>query len=273
MEILQHKDGVLTERRRAGESTYIVKHFETPDSSREIDNYRILSSLNIPTLQVLSYTDCSITLEDIAASNRWRLGQPGDLSDTSTAAAIARWYRLLHERGRGAVVPEMYDESNLFTLENIRILPEFTKTTELPVWNVLMNHFDVIRAILNALPRTLTYNDFYWTNLAVSKDGSEAMMFDYNLMGKGYAYSDIRNVTVSLSPDAAQAFLTEYGPVDPLEKAADEVVSHITTLILASKRQTFPGWAEPSRAALHDIPTRIEKLIQLQSHDIPVDRT
>ena len=37
---------------------------------------------------------------------------------------------------------------------------------------------------------TLTYNDFYYTNLAVLKDGTSAIMFDYNLLGKGYAYAD-----------------------------------------------------------------------------------
>ena len=36
--------------------------------------------------------------------------------------------------------------------------------------------------------RTLTYNDFYYTNMMVAKDKSSALMFDYNLLGKGYVY-------------------------------------------------------------------------------------
>lgn len=109
----------------------------------------------------------------------------------------------------------------------------------------------------------MTYNDFYWTNLAVSKDGKEAMMFDYNLLGRGYAYGDVRNVTVSLSPKAAEAFRRAYGPINPTEAA---VVSVIVTLILASRREIFPAWAEPSRRTLKkELPGRINNVIKLVS--------
>lgn len=261
MEILQHKDGVLTERIRTGEGTAIRKTFENSESSREIENYRLLSRLNVPTLQVLSHTNHSITLEDIAASAHWRLGTRSDLSDPNVAAAIARWYKKLHEHGRGAATDSMYDESDLFTLENIRILPEFTNLPHHPVWNVLESHFDTIRAIAGRLSKTITYNDFYWTNLAVSKDGREALMFDYDLMGRGYVYSDIRNVTVSLCADAAEAFLAEYGPFDPLERAIDDVISPLITLILASRRDKFPSWAVESLKDLLELPNRIETLL------------
>lgn len=108
-----------------------------------------------------------------------------------------------------------------------------------------------------------SYNDFWWTNLAVSKDGNEALMFDYNLMGRGYAYSDVRNVTVSLSPEAARAFLAQYGPIDPLEQAGDNVVSLIITLILDSRRPQFPAWAAESRNALEELEQKITHLIRL----------
>ena len=263
-EVLQHKDGVLTERIRTGEGTAIRKTFESTYSAREIANYQLLSRLKVPTLQVLSRTENTITIEDLAASAHWRLGTPDDLTSPTTAAAIARWYKILHERGRGEVNDELYDESDLFTRENIRILPEFTNTLGHPVWDVLESNFDAIRAAVECLPKTLTYNDFYWTNLAVSRDGSEAMMFDYNLMGKGCAYSDVRNVTVSLSPDAAEAFLREYGPTDPLERALDDVLSPIIALILASRCNTFPSWANDSLKALDKLPNRIETLLKLQ---------
>ena len=259
-EILQHKDGVLTERIRTGEGTAIRKTFETPEYAREITNYHLLSRLNVPTLQVLSHTENSITLEDIAASTHWRLGTADDLTSPKTATAIARWYKKLHEYGRGEATEDMYDESNLFTRENIKFLPEFTKLPHHPVWNVLDSNFDNIRTIADRLPKTITYNDFYWTNLAVSKDGREALMFDYNLMGRGYAYADIRNVTVSLSAEAAAAFLAEYGPTDPLERAVDDILSPIITLILASRRDTFPSWAKDSLQALDDLPDRIDTL-------------
>ena len=259
-EILQHKDGVLTMRVRAGERSCVVKQFENPEFTREIENYRLLSALDVPTLRVLSFEERSITLEDIAASDRWRLGREEDLSDPGAAAALARWYRRLHDRGRGAA-GEGYDESDLFTRENLEKLPEFTGTVGHPAWEALDRHFDAICQRLRSLDRTVTYNDFWWTNLAVAKDGREALMFDYNLMGRGYAYADVRNVTVSLNPEAARAFLAEYGPIDPMERAVDDVVAPIVALIQASRRPAFPEWAEDSRRALDGLCGKIEALL------------
>ena len=91
--------------------------------------------------------------------------------------------------------------------------------------------------------KTLTYNDFYYTNMVVARDGSAAFMFDYNLLGKGMVVSDLRNVTYSLSPAAKDAFLAAYGPFDPLEEMLDDVVSPVVTLWLACQRQSFPNWA------------------------------
>ena len=69
-------------------------------------------------------------------------------------------------------------------------------------------------------------------------------MLDYNLLGKGYAYSDVRNVLSSLSEEAGNAFLDAYGEFDPTEKALDDVVSVVITLFLACQYDRFPGWAK-----------------------------
>ena len=69
-------------------------------------------------------------------------------------------------------------------------------------------------------------------------------MFDYNLLGKGYAYADVRNVMSSLSKEAGAAFLEAYGAVDPLEQALDDVVSVVTSLFFACQREPFPRWAQ-----------------------------
>lgn len=128
IEILQHKDGVLTARVWTGKKTCIIKYYENSEYLREIENYRILFQVNVPTLRVLASTDRALVLEDLSASERWRLGREADLQDPKTAAAIARWYRRLHEAGAGVVTREMYDESDLFSRENIRLLPGKTGT-------------------------------------------------------------------------------------------------------------------------------------------------
>ncbi|NHB84312.1 hypothetical protein G7085_06035 [Tessaracoccus sp. HDW20] len=56
---------------------------------------------------------------------------------------------------------------------------------------------------LAGMPLTLTHNDFWFTNLAVFWDGSSALLYDYNLTGMGLRASDLRNVTLGLTPPRA----------------------------------------------------------------------
>lgn len=70
-------------------------------------------------------------------------------------------------------------------------------------------------------------------------------MFDYNLLGEGYIYSDIRNVLYSLGEDARNAFINEYGNYEnELEVKLDNIISVITTLYFASLKETFPSWGK-----------------------------
>lgn len=82
------------------------------------------------------------------------------------------------------------------------MVAERTGTRANALWNTLRERFVDMRRLIDSLPRTLTYNDFYWTNLVVSRDYTSAMMLDFNLLGKGYAFADIRNVTSSLNAEA-----------------------------------------------------------------------
>ncbi|MCI9278720.1 MAG: GNAT family N-acetyltransferase [Lachnospiraceae bacterium] len=228
----------------------ILKVFENREDAREIDNYLMLSKLGIPTLPLLGYTKNAILLPDVDSSDEYRLGKESDLSDPKIAKAIAKWYTMLHEKGRdylsGSEIP-MYDESDLITANNMAVIAEKTGTTRNILWQVITENYNMIRSRIDALRRTLTYNDFYWTNLIVSKNGESALMFDYNLLGKGIAYGDIRNVTSSLSNDASEAFIQEYGDnIDEEEKKADAFISPLVTLINACEHETFPSWAKGS---------------------------
>jgi len=109
-----------------------------------------------------------------------------------------------------------------------------------------------LKALLAQTEKTLVYNDFYYTNFALARDGSHALMFDYNLLGSGYAYADVRNVCSSLSVQAGKTFLAEYGAVNPQEKRLDAVLSPLVTLHYACARESLPQWAKPSLAQLSD---------------------
>ncbi len=212
--LIRSKAGISLYRVESEGKKFILKVFENREDTREIDNYLILSKLGIPTLPLLGYTKNAILLLDVESSDEYRLGKESDLSDPKIAEAIARWYTILHKKGCAYLSgsePPMYDESDLVTADNMAVIAEMTGTAGNMLWQVITENYSMIRSRIDALPRTLTYNDFYWTNLIVSKTDKSAFMFDYNMLGKGTAYGDIRNVTSSLSDEAAEAFIREYG--------------------------------------------------------------
>lgn len=195
--ILQDKDGVTVARIVSDEKTYVLKCFQKDEHKRELENYRLLASVGISTIQVIASTDSALLLEDIERSSTYRLGIEEDMSDLAVARRIAVWYKQLHSQGYSYVCQHgesMYDEADFFTIENIACIKEKTETQDAPAWVFLEQNYAAINDLLRKARRTLTYNDFYYTNMVVAKDKSSALMFDYNLLGKGYAYADVRNV-------------------------------------------------------------------------------
>lgn len=265
--LLQDKDGVTVARIKSGVYSYVIKCFQSEEFRREISNYHILSSLDIPTIRVIAATDSALLLEDMASSPVYRLARERDMNDPIVAKDIARWYRQLHQQGYKYVAlhgANLYDETDFFTMENINKVKAKTRTQKAAAWRMVEENFDTICEMLRRMRRTLTYNDFYYTNMVVARNLSSALMFDYNLLGKGYVYSDLRNVFSSLSPQTRAAFLSEYGTFDPLEEAVDDVVSPIVTLHIACQRKQFPNWATN---LIDDINTtfcaKIQRLIDL----------
>lgn len=252
---LQSKDGIHVYRVVSPTSSYVLKYFEQPEYRREIAAYRLLYDLGVPTLEVAAVSDSALLLADIADHPQMRLGYPADLADPGVGEALAMWYRQLHSSGATYLAESgdwPYREHDIITHENIRYIAECTRTTENPVWALAERQLPLVLDKISELGETLTFNDFFWTNLAVARDQSTALMFDYNYLGTGLRYSDIRNVCASLEADAAAAFLSAYGHCDLQEKALDEFTSVIVNLVQACKRSAFPHWAEDSLRALHD---------------------
>ena len=61
-----------------------------------------------------------------------------------------------------------------------------------PGGSTLADNIDRIRNAAITSAETLTYNDFHWTNLALSRNVEpiRAVVFDYHLLGLGLRYSD-----------------------------------------------------------------------------------
>lgn len=262
IDLIQNKDGVIVARVQNGTTSYIIKYFQNDDYKREIKNYQLLKTLNIPTVNVFGFTDSTILMEDVSQNDVFRLATNEDLNDVVVASKIAEWYKLLHTNSEDFTkenLAELYDETDFITKENIEFIKEKTGTQNLPVWRLINDNFDVIVSKIRSLPRVLTYNDFYYTNLIVAKDKTSAFMFDYNLLGKGYVYSDIRNVCYSLGEYAKNAFLETYGEFDKSEIIVDDVASVLVTLYHACKRKNFPSWAN---SVLNELKTDYENKVQ-----------
>ena len=263
-EIIQNKEGVTVARIVGQGGSCILKYFENTAFRREIVNYDILRSYGIPTLAVLGKNRQSILLEDLGASPRWRLARREDLDDERVVKAIARWYKALHEKGADYVKQSgagMYDEHDCFTLDNLTAIQEAYHS---PGVVLLLEHYDFLKGRLDPLPRTLAYNDFYYTNLAVSRRQSEALMFDYNLLGKGTAACDIMNVTYWFSAKNKAVFLAEYGERDANLFILEELCAPIISLYSAMARGIFPNWAKEALEILEDIPALDRKIKALR---------
>ncbi|MGO1667339.1 hypothetical protein, partial [Flaviflexus sp.] len=145
----------------------------------------MLGQLGVPTINVLATSERALLREDVAASEEWRLGVEADLADTDVATSLATWYPSFHEAGRVYLAGhnvELYDEDRVITRESVRGNARATATEDLLVWQMVEDNFEELVALIAGLRRTLTHNDFYWTNLVVSRDRTAAMMVDYDLL-------------------------------------------------------------------------------------------
>lgn len=267
LEEIREKDGIALLRIKTGRKSFVFKYIENEKFQRETEIYEILSSLEVETIKVFAMTEKSILMEDIAESEKFRLGTKEDMSDPEVAKALAKWYRNLHFTGYGYVEEygkDLYSENALITKENLAFVKTKTGTKNLPVWKIIEENFAKIKSAIESERKTFNYNDFYYANLVVAKDKSKAFMFDYNLFGKGPAYSDINNVCWSLSEEAKTVFLNEYGEIDEREKIIEEAAMVLVSLFFACKREEFPDWgAELLEELKGDYIKKIEALLAL----------
>jgi len=257
---IRAKSGVYVYKCLYDDIPAVVKYLENEDDRREILNYRILATHGIPTIKTYALGKVTLVMEDISVSEDWRLGIAEDLSDAEVAASLARWYFTFHENG--ASVPELdtlFFEYDSFTEDNFKkVIQKFPESEEL--FRFLISNCDKLRELIHKPSFTLTYNDFYWTNFVVRNNKKAAMMFDYNLLGKGYRYSDFRNVCWSMSDEARMAFENEYNGLymdkhgharteaECFEKQIDDVAGSIYVLIIAfTEREGFPDWGEEAK--------------------------
>ncbi|MBC7220589.1 hypothetical protein H5T55_03855 [Candidatus Bipolaricaulota bacterium] len=237
-------------RLKIGTATRILKCSLESDPL-EPKAYELLGTLRVPTLPVYDRTPSAVLLEDLERSPSWRLAGERDVASREAGKAVAEWYQFFHIAGRDLVKrgpPDwLHWEWDDLTPEGILRAGEVLEMEENPVWEYAARHLEALRARARELPITLNYNDFHWTNLALSRQPPlRAIVFDYHLLGIGLAWSDVRNVTHSLGPAAREGFLGAYGPTRPEERILDDPLSVLHALQIATARPTIPRWAMES---------------------------
>ena len=237
IQFIREKFGIYVFRIVTGNASYVGKYFnrEQMHGRKEIRHYELLQAIGVPTLRMIARTECLLVLEDIEAGGTYRLGTEGDMSDSAAARLIAGWFQQLHSRGRECGgLPELdfldHVEAEL-SIKNIRNAMKSSNSRDNPFWDLLLDNIDGIKNTYSRLCNTITYNDFWWDNMAVAIDSSSAMMFDYNCMYLGYAYRDIRHILSVLTKEAGGAFLDAYGAYSEEEKAFEDVFFPLTGLL------------------------------------------
>ncbi len=258
--LLRAKNGVYVYKCQYDGMSAIAKYFANDEDKREIQNYRLLNQCGVPTIRTYALCASVIVMEDISCSDEWRLGTAEDMNDLVVARGLAHWYFALHEAGASiASLDKLYFEYDQITRENLENLRQkLPEASEL--LSFILAYLPALQELINKPSKTLTYNDFYWTNFIVRRDGQAALMFDYNLLGRGYRYADLRNVQ-SLSEQAYQQFVRAYNLLyrrkhgcdriaEEQEQAQiDAVAAPLFELISAFEQERFPAWAEETKQA------------------------
>jgi hypothetical protein len=237
---------------------FVLKWIDRPEMSTELLAYCLLAQERVPVLPHKA-GDRALLLEDLASSSEWRLADEADMTREETGRGIAAWYRRFHEAGRKLLLQRapglagLGREADRVTPASVRALQIRLGLNDARVLDWAAAHVDPVVQAIRFLPRTLNYNDFHWSNLAINKtDGSSVIVFDYHLLGQGLPYSDCRNVMGCLQGNARQAFAEAYGPVGPYEPVLDAPIATLHALLQASECSTLPRWAHPLIEAVRD---------------------
>lgn len=250
--ILHESHGHALYRLTCGMRSFVLKWFSAPGEAIEVRAYALLRQYGVPTLPLHGRADNALLLEDLEASSEWRLATEDDTKRAETGAAVAEWYRALHVAGfrllsgPGAVPGFLRREIDALDARGLLGAAERLNLAGNPVWRLAAEHIEALKVATRALPTTLNYNDFDWTNLALSRvaiPALRAVVFDYHLLGIGPAYSDYRNVSWSLSGPAREAFQAAFGPPDAREAVLDAATSVLYSLYTAAQLPRLPGWA------------------------------
>lgn len=250
IKVISNKEGIIACAVYTKDESYFLKYFENVEYRREITYYKLLNNLGVKTIKVIDSCKTSILLENIKSSNKYRLATKEDMNHPEVVKSLALWYKDLHTKGYNHLLEnsdvEFYSEINLLTSDNVSMVRLKSGYDNDDFWYKFEKSLTSVQEYIKK-NKTLTYNDFYYVNMVVSNDLKEAFMFDYNLLGEGLKYFDVRNVSYWLTDDNKNLFLQNYGTYNENEVLINDILSPIIGLVIAYRREIFPDWAESDR--------------------------
>lgn len=266
---LSNKDDVIVLELIDMPNKPILKYFGNNEFRREIYYYNLLRNNSIQTINVINSWEDAILLENIKNNSKYRLATQEDLLNKEIVEALAKWYKKLHNK---ALLKDEnsrinYSEFDLLNSEELDILMEKSSYGNEKYWKQLQEMISRFYPYYLS-NQSITYNDFYFGNVIVSKDLKNAFMFDYNFLGRGLPYFDVSNVLSGLEPKMHDVFLLAYGEIDEFEKDINSVISPIIALIIAFKKDVFPKWAKVYFDKLVSNELYDELLVLNQKHSI-----
>lgn len=245
------KDKILL-RLYTKDGTYVLIRTPSDDDLSETTAYRLFQESGIPTLPIYKITDRHVMVEDLTNSADWRLARKIDVELYEVGWAVGEWYKKLHDNGLKLIHrPEfshLSRECDSLTPESILKIGKTLGMETLPIWQLAADAIDDIKDKIGRMAVVLNYNDFYYTNLALSEqDPLQAIIFDYGELRIGMRYSDCRNVVSSMGYDAIEGFYKCYGEPDPIEVILDDAVTDLYALSSVVQRKVFPKWVKQTR--------------------------
>lgn len=247
--LIKESDETLVYRFTFNCEHYVVKYYIETNNSFEIQWYKVLSELEIQTLDVVFSTDRCIVFKDFDFNPRYRFGRESDLSNDTVAYHLGRWFKTFHQKGyeylsvntiRGANEFDIITEDNIKRLvDNIE---DFCGTGD-----ILIKEFPRLNDLFKSETKTFTYRDFWFVNFIVSVDESEAFIFDFDKTGTGLSYNDILYMKMCLSDSAQKSFMEGYGPLRIEEKDIATLYLDLFRLISYLEHVDegeVPGWVK-----------------------------
>ncbi len=212
--------------------------------------YRTLQKHNVPSIASQRLNDFTLLLEDLHVSDRWRLATKEDVHTREIGEACANWYKAFHIAGRKelannpAAKNKLSWEYDSINQESLHYTAEYFSLTSTQGWLKACEIAFPMIEFLAPKADTLTYDDFYYGNMAVSARGEpQITMIDFDHSGRGFAESDYRNVSSGLQGEALESFQMNF-PIDADLLAFDNILSNLYSLIFAAEKKREAPWVQ-----------------------------